>query len=562
MAEFDVYRSVGPNVDVSLFGDAAARGAALGQAIPSAGTSIIRGAQEGYQYGQQVRARDLENQQRQHEIDQQPVNDALRQAQLQNAQAIAQINGLKADIDQQTQDLQLQDTQAQLINRRDALQFETQQRKQYTDFTAQFKAASPKQQAQMVLGGQYTDLFANNPKLHNTYLQSVWQNPNNGIPEEERNRLGQSLKIRGLKDYYTDFINKNQKQISDAQQAVLIDPLTNALKDSQELSGFTVDQYPQAVKFIQAGTYAIDPKTKRVIPNEDGTPRIIPEADRDPATKDRYDVFSLDNKLLVSGANDMAGVTSKGFQVYGNAQKWNSFLNGDEEKAAIQQLLAPKQQGSQGGPVGDISLFGQQPQPQATQAPVSTNPITERFRSSLNLGEPELKAIEVPLQSLERQVSAYTRSADYRTSAIGQQKLSETVTSIAKGISNSQFESNPVIKNAYTAADVEAYNAALYRKLSASSTAVLAIANNPLTASSRIDPLYEAYKVSSPSDLYFATQQQQLESTITKLFNASVRNAQQVAEHPVNLQISKNKNDAMLLSKTGKFVSKVGNGQR
>ena len=70
---YPVFQSQGPQVNVSLFGDAAKTGVAVGQATPTFITSAIQGAEKGYQQGQDIR---------------------LKNAQIENAETISQINKL------------------------------------------------------------------------------------------------------------------------------------------------------------------------------------------------------------------------------------------------------------------------------------------------------------------------------------------------------------------------------------------------------------------------------------------------------------------------------------
>ena len=59
---YSAFNSQGPQVSVSLFGDAATRGIAMGQNLPSVASSTIQGVKGGLDYVQNYEAKDIANQ--------------------------------------------------------------------------------------------------------------------------------------------------------------------------------------------------------------------------------------------------------------------------------------------------------------------------------------------------------------------------------------------------------------------------------------------------------------------------------------------------------------------
>ncbi len=104
MGMFDAYNSVGPQINVKLFGDAAAQGVAVGNSLPTPLAAGVQGAEQGYKFV----------------ADQQQEQAKTEQIQTQTAgeQQQNQIRAMQLQTDQLNQDSQnqlvLQDTQNKL----------------------------------------------------------------------------------------------------------------------------------------------------------------------------------------------------------------------------------------------------------------------------------------------------------------------------------------------------------------------------------------------------------------------------------------------------------------
>ena len=120
---YSAFNSKGPSVSVSLFGDAATRGIAMGQNLPSVTSSIIQGVKGGLDYQQSYEAKDIANQNNQAVADYNTVRganaEALIAADLQRNELINKEAALKLQIQQATFDndlkLKVQESENSLL---------------------------------------------------------------------------------------------------------------------------------------------------------------------------------------------------------------------------------------------------------------------------------------------------------------------------------------------------------------------------------------------------------------------------------------------------------------
>lgn len=108
MAGYDIFTQArGPDISISLFGDAASQGANIAKSLGNETSAAITGAIEGYQQGQQIQLN-------QAKIDQIPVQQQLDQAQLEHARLANEILQLDKEIAVNTQDAALRAKKAEL----------------------------------------------------------------------------------------------------------------------------------------------------------------------------------------------------------------------------------------------------------------------------------------------------------------------------------------------------------------------------------------------------------------------------------------------------------------
>lgn len=574
MASFDVFRSVGPTVDVRLFNDAISQGVRTGNELPTPLTSAIKGTQEGIKTGLQLQALAQENEIRSNQIEQLPVQNKMNEARA----AIADLN---AQVLLQNQDLYAQDEVAKLTNERDTNQAAIQIRARTNDFNSKFASSSPQEQARLVLSGQYNDVFAANKDLMLSTLNSIYSNTNNGLDQNQRDTVGRLLKVRTTQDAYDKLALQNLPKFQAAQTELESSPLTNALTAAGKLD-VPIYQYPDAVQFQPAGKFSVNPKTGQVYKNPDGTWTESPDFALNATNKDKYDVFSKSGELLYPGSEDHSNITGLGKKAFDNYTTQLSIQSGNQARKAIGQIIKPQQGTTQAAPkaLNIPTLSGDTtPQIESADKLVNQDPFISAIKEKLNLSDSVIDSVKAPIENLNRQITAYTNSPSYRGSAAGQLALNEAVSQTARSISDSQFNVNPQVKAQYTEADVAKYNAALAQrtlplnniqyslsgvkppeyygvledkisKLGDADT----IDRSVFGTGSSANTLYDAFKVNSPEELYFVTQRAKLETSLNSIVTGAMTKQEAKAQQPVRAVNSRNKNIA--------FLSKAASGRQ
>lgn len=217
----------GPQIDISLFGDAAARGTELGKNIPTGLTSAIRGTQEGIQIGQQIaqNAAQLQGMQqqntlRQNEIDQIPISNRMQEAQAINAEAIAKQNEIKAAITSVDTDTQLKIQQQELTNN---LQQAIQANQDFTNKQKVFNAlreVDPNKQADILRDGEVLRSVLGDPKAADQLYGVLSRNP------VAKTKYGMQLEQLGGAISFTklqELENERQKAIIQSQKSIIGD---------------------------------------------------------------------------------------------------------------------------------------------------------------------------------------------------------------------------------------------------------------------------------------------------------------------------------------------------
>lgn len=217
----------GPQIDISLFGDAAARGTELGKNVPTGLTSAIRGTQEGIQIGQQIaqNAAQLQGMQqqntlRQNEINQIPISNRMQEAQAINAEAIAKQNEIKAAITSVDTDTQLKIQQQELTNN---LQQAIQANQNFTNKQKVFNAlreVDPNKQADILRDGEVLRSVLGDPKAADQLYGVLSRNP------VAKTKYGMQLEQLGGAISFTklqELENERQKAIIQSQKSIIGD---------------------------------------------------------------------------------------------------------------------------------------------------------------------------------------------------------------------------------------------------------------------------------------------------------------------------------------------------
>lgn len=559
---FDVYRSVGPNVSVSLFGDAAAQGAALGKAIPNFVTSAIEGAQEGYKYSQEAEARSQESEIRQHAIDRMEETDHAQDVQTQNNESIAKINELKAQVAQQNFDLSAEADAAQLTNERDKNQQIIALRNKANQFAEQFSSASPQDQAQMVISGKYADIFAADKSIFTTAGSTVFANQANGLDTATRENLGRALHVTRTQDWYQQKAAKDLDKFNAARDAAGATPLTNLLYKSGKLS-IPAEQYATALQFFPADSVLTD-SSGAALKNPDGSFMLNPTPEVE--SKDRFDVFGPDDVRVYSGKNDVNNITGKANDAYSEYAKLLSYQNGEQMELAISQTTKPKGQTQvqQASPTG-VQTFNT-PAVAGPEVTVKRDPLSSAIQSKFRVSDADFAAIATPVSNLREQIAFYARSPGARSSPAAITTMNNTKERIVRGIAASEFKADPTLKKEYNPEAVQKWNDSVRSKLARiqsiqvnSRIASLGLGGaigmnifDPLSA--QFNALYNISKVNSPEDLYFKNQQSKLEAELNALIKGMGEREIAKVEQPINYQVQRDNRNS--------FLSKNASGQR
>lgn len=565
MVAFDVYRSVGPNVSVSLFGDAAKTGAALGNAIPSFIESAVTGAQAGYKYGQEAVARSQENEIRQHQIDRLDESDRAQDAQIQNAETINRINQLKLKNAEKLNTLEGETEESKLTNDGQKIEQEIALRAKRKEFLTNYENADSKGKAEIFGSGAYRDVLSVDKDLFNQVGGEVYRTGDNGLSQVDRDRLGQTLKIRAVQSSYQKELENQIKNFNQAKAAVPNDDLTAAIKDTGVLGDIPLEQYPFHVTAVQAGRFKRDASNKIEV-DEYGA-KVENPGWRDLAeNKDKLDFITDTGYIAFDGTSDFNGISTKGNKLYKQMTTSASYVSGEQERLAVQQITNPPQSqvaSNQGTSPVEVATFGGNIPDSEKIPPLPEDKLWADLEKSLDVPAQAKATVSEPLANLSNQIANYAAVPSLRNNPLTITKINESITSVARGVSDAQFQANPVVKQQFNQASVENYNRGLVAKLSPTnfmrtpisgarydeSTVSIGLGNSlagQTSSSSASNSLYNAFKVDTPEDLYFLTQQAQIERQIASTVYGAAKREQQKQQQPVNAQISKQNRNNIL----------------
>lgn len=483
---YPVFTPQSTPVNVSLFGDAATRGAALGVSIPSPVTSIVEGAQKGIKFATEIKQEQAQTEQ---------IEQATENAKTQN-----EINKYKLNILQQTEGLQLDNTKAELEAGTAKLKNAKIVQEQSDQFFKTFQSASPQTQKQMVLSGQNSALFAQNEDLFKNVLGQLSFNPT--LSATERNRINGLLKNKAIDDtfkeqaekYYPDYL-KAQNDLLQGEGQAVTNTIANTLQVARE-------QVPFSGEWVPSGTYDIDPTSGRVV-TDAKKQRLAPKTlTPDELKNDQWDFIS--NQKGTEGLVVIRAVPGKQKDIQENFKSQTALQTGLEARYAKQYLesndpnIQPAQSGIAQSGKTEISTFGG-PKPQARTAEAA-KPTTfiGNIQTQLKLETPEVKAIEVPVNQLKLQMEQYIKDPLVRNAPETKMSINSTVNTIARSVTDSQFKNSPSIQAQFTPSHVERYNKSLEDMLKTNGFNWL-----PDYALEGLKETLDVFKADTPEDLYY-----------------------------------------------------------
>lgn len=477
---FDIFsQPTGPNIPVSLYGDAAKAGAAVGNSIATPLQAGIEGVIKGIQTGQDIALK-------QEQVDEIPLRRTMLEQQVQNGEAIATINALKAKREQQTDSLELQDETAQLQNDVGKNQAAIDQRNREAEFTKAYDASTPQQRAQLVLSGQYQDVFDSNPKAYNSRLQQIYLDPYNGLDDQTRQNIGVVLRRSNAADPWNKVALQRQQAFNKVQTDLLNDSdVTGTVANNL---GILPTEVPYKTQLLESGKFQKNQAGTALLKDNDGNFIPIPY-DKQSQPSGKYDVITPDGQIVFP---DASKETKK---LYHDYKYENDFQQGKFSKIAADKVT-PK-------PAATV-----QPQNQKIVIPDDEREATA-FKAALHLDDRTFSEIKPALGSLKTSIELATAEPEGINNLYTKRAVDRAISSTARSITDAQYESNPVIRQQYTPEKVAAYNTAKQAELAVS----LSGFKSPYLPSQTI----KAFSVSDPKELYFVTQRDAIESQLSQL---------------------------------------------
>lgn len=466
MAAFDYFtQPQGPVVPISLFGDAARGGTEVGNAIPTALTAAIKGGFQGYQLGQQIEATSQQNELRANQIEQIPVDNEIKQAQLKNAELRNQQEILQTDLETQTQNNRIENQNSVLEDQTYKAKQDLTLQKNEDQFQSAFKGADPQQQAQMVLGNQYSDVFAKNPTLYKQSLQSIYLNPNSNLDSETRANIGAFFRKSDIKDAYEKAAEANLGKYQASESELMNDPLTGQLIQN---TGLSARQTYGNIKFVDTGQYVTGTDGKKVlIDPRTGEPQQKADYSRGGGPPISFDVMYKDPKsgeytILATGVDKDQ---KKKFDTW-TAQKAiqdGSSLRSDlgqiDEQTQAQKKAINNASFTGNGSPSNVSVLGGNNKEDTGTAQV---PLRVQIAQK-TLGLPEEAAIKLDptLKSLEDHLTQERLNPEYRASPAAALKRNSLFETLGRSYADVQYDTSPAIQAQYNQGTVDKYNKSL-----------------------------------------------------------------------------------------------------
>lgn len=190
----------GPNIDVHLFEDAAIKGAQLGRLTPSTTTSVIQGVTEGLKTGMDLYGQYEQNR--------------LRSAQATNEETIAQINQMKLETEQVTQENEILIAKQEAENKLKAVQAEKNDTENLSKISQDLNSTDPNVRASVLTN--YGDILLRKKDVREYVLGRLG-------PDQELPPAARQMAL-GLQDYNKREDDRlKQAQIDAAQRKSITD---------------------------------------------------------------------------------------------------------------------------------------------------------------------------------------------------------------------------------------------------------------------------------------------------------------------------------------------------
>lgn len=349
----------GPDIDTSLYGDAAIAGANVGKATPSAFTSIVRGVTEGIDTGLGLVGKYQQNQIRQHNIDRQPQQDAIEDTRLKREQQLVEMQQMELDTARKLEDITLKTKTAEAQANNAIATQKLNDLNAVEGISQDLTSTDPNVRASVLTNSKYSETLLRDGKLAEGVLSRLANDPQL-TPEQRAQAMGlwdYSKRVeynRKLAHTNTQFINNAAQELDKDSKEVLasggLSPLIQG-KNAQEITG--LQAYPRDSKLTDANG------------------NIVGDAPVDSATyapPEEYDVFDAEGRK--TGITIKSPDYQKLYKLKGSFSAYNKLIGGPE--AASSNARLKDRSGAVGGqPRIDLSTKIDAPesarQPDASQ---------------------------------------------------------------------------------------------------------------------------------------------------------------------------------------------------
>lgn len=255
---FDYYaQPQGPTVPINLFGEAATAGINAGNALPTELTAGIQGAIKGYSQGLDFTAQAQQNEIRQHQIDREPVTDAIQDVELKRAPTRNELESLTLDTEAKTHEIAIENTKTKLQLENQAATQKLNDIKITKSIGQDLSSNDPNVRASVLTNPNYSDFLLRDENTAANVLSRLGNDK--GLTEEQRNQALKLWDFSKQKQYELERERLNalaKKEalggIPDAQKGLMKDPSIGQIMSTYNIPptelGKRVQIFPYGLK--------------------------------------------------------------------------------------------------------------------------------------------------------------------------------------------------------------------------------------------------------------------------------------------------------------------------
>lgn len=306
----------GPDIRVSLFGDAATAGTNVGNAIPTGVTAAIKGATEGIKTGLEINNQIQNAVIKQNQIDQQPIQNQLSAEELKAKVYDNQIRAIQAEALTTNRDTALQTAKAKAENELYTAQKAQQQFQQEKEIGS-ILGGGPSSKIDEAFSSKYAGYWADHPKDKQQQIIANW----NKFSPELQKTLMPEFYGAAYDNYLSALSSGNAGAVALAKEI----REANANPSVSSIQSILSQKTGQAANQIQAGSlvmvpadfYEMDEETGRTKFNKDGTP-VINKAG---GNSNDYSLYTPDGLFIKKLPADTGGASNKAAESYSIMQQ-------------------------------------------------------------------------------------------------------------------------------------------------------------------------------------------------------------------------------------------------